>query len=464
MNSYESAVSEQRNASDVSKVSPSKKDKCRIETAAKTETKYRIEMDEAGNKSISQLNNPKCEKFVQELRPSISSRSQQDTTKVSKTDADAPQLEKELSRSAIAQVELHEQLQDSRAECETLKTTLLKVQSELNDAQDFIFSRQPVQQNVTHNDASAEYTTLCQTVESWVNCELGEAIDEKKLLRPKGSANIEAFKTAISFLKESGLQAINYPDTDIYNIIAIAMEFLCVEILEKPFYGAVSKQEMKNLDLIEKSMKCLQPPRDIAMCRAWRSETFHALANRHDIVNQRNVRKKELSTSLARIMRIFDPHAQAIELRSSIQKKIIEPATDLADKLHLSVDRFYLEYSAWTAVPQQEKEPIDCSRFDCLDIMTNKSIKVPNEQSKMRSDLIYLLDVAPGLFCETYKGDVPSPVKTLKSSRILVFVRKPSGEGYDRQISKREDRTILHYIVSAVKKPQQKPPISFLGF
>src|SRR5438045_3992340 len=86
-------------------------------------------------------------------------------------------------------------------------------------------------------------------------------------------------------------------------------------------------------------------PIDIRTYRTWHSETYMAIANRHEFHHLREKRKRELTGDLTEMLRILAPAANAHNLATSIYKDIIEPAFTLAHKLSLSVDLFTIEWS-----------------------------------------------------------------------------------------------------------------------
>ena len=116
----------------------------------------------------------------------------------------------------------------SENECEILRAQVIELQRNLQDAQDFIFSRQPRQQKLTETEAAEDFNTLCGSIEEWVDTKLGDALEEKT--PTKARLHYTSAKMFLSLIPNRGREAFKYPETDMYNITAAILRFLCNEI------------------------------------------------------------------------------------------------------------------------------------------------------------------------------------------------------------------------------------------
>jgi hypothetical protein len=124
-----------------------------------------------------------------------------------------------------------------------------------------------------------------------------------------------------------------------------------------------------------------------------------------------------------------DPKSNSKKLAQSIQTAIIEPAMQLAHKLHLSVDRFTVEWTQLMRTKIEERSSIqtDYNRYECMDLLRpGKLLKFPSQVQREggREYITYLFDISPGLVFESVKADNFGEPKVLKKARILVAVTK----------------------------------------
>jgi hypothetical protein len=148
------------------------------------------------------------------------------------------------SRTSISEFELNStleeaydtarRLKESQRECDILQGQVLQLRKELRDAHDFIFSLQPKREQITESEAAAEFRSLGRTIEDWVETNLGDDIHDRSITKQRIQAsNIGRFLMLVS---SPGQEASLCPDTDVYNVIAAIMKFLCIEIFDKDFY------------------------------------------------------------------------------------------------------------------------------------------------------------------------------------------------------------------------------------
>jgi hypothetical protein len=146
------------------------------------------------------------------------------------------------------------------------------------------------------------------------------------------------------------------------------MRFLREEIFDHEFYCPVGERRVEFVMSLEKSMRILSRdevspspvtfrltrnktrqltvliPKLISCCTC-RSETYTVITNCHDFVARREQRCDGLTERLSAIIGFFTPSSDKRELYPLVRNSIPEPALSLAHKMHLSVDRFSIEWS-----------------------------------------------------------------------------------------------------------------------
>jgi hypothetical protein len=153
---------------------------------------------------------------------------------------------------------------NSQRQCEILQGQVLKLKKNLQDTQDFIFSLQPNQQTLTETEATADFISLCASVEAWVDSKLGESLDDKIVI--KGKVPLKSSRMLLSLIPYPGNKAFKYPQTDEYNVTAAILKFLCNMIFSKDFYCPIGTLETEFLLSIERSMRSLEPRRGQFTC------------------------------------------------------------------------------------------------------------------------------------------------------------------------------------------------------
>lgn len=143
-------------------------------------------------------------------------------------------------------------------EASDLKQEVLQLRKELTEAHDFIFSLQPRQNQVTETEVAADFQSLCQGVEEWVETKLGDHIHDGSLTKGFDYSHAKKF---LNYVSPPGHEAFGIPDTDEYNISGAIMKFLCIEILCKDFYVDIERGAMNYLNGLMTSMANLEPRR-----------------------------------------------------------------------------------------------------------------------------------------------------------------------------------------------------------
>lgn len=168
-------------------------------------------------------------------------------------------LEAELNKTIAEACATSNKLENSKTECKNLRDQIVDLQKKLNDTEDFIFSLQRREQKITESEATAEFNSLCMMVEDWVQSKLGDAIEQK--FAEKAALPNSMTRRLLSLIPQPGKDAFRYPDTDEYNVIAVIMRFLCIEIFDKDFYCQIDPGAVELLTSIERSMRNLEPRR-----------------------------------------------------------------------------------------------------------------------------------------------------------------------------------------------------------
>ena len=252
-------------------------------------------------------------------------------------------MEAALDSTLVQACATAEKLEESKKECQRLRTQNLELQKDLRDAQDFIFSLQRREQSITESEAGAEFNSLCMVVENWVQTKLGEALEKSKArMKPKLPA--ERIRTLLSFIPQPGKEAFHHPDTDEYNIIAMIIRFLCLEIFETDFYCPVEKGALGFLAGLEQSMRELEPRRGeilracghgskVILIRMSTSRSDHST-----VLAQRNLHSHDEETSVYAITSFPQPEARS---RACHYAATVLAASGVAGTLSLGTDHYH---------------------------------------------------------------------------------------------------------------------------
>lgn len=163
-------------------------------------------------------------------------------------------------------------------------------------------------------------------------------------------------------------------------------------------------------------------PLDVTQCREWRSETLSALTSQPVFKARRTRHLNLLTDDLLALLSIFTPKTPSAELRASIFQSIIEPAADLAHRLHLAPSIYSLKWPARTA-------PTRVEVYECLNLASGGLIldlAGTNKDSLSRRNVVYLFDVCPGLFVERVEMGQKLGLRAIVKPTVLV--NKADGE------------------------------------
>jgi hypothetical protein len=191
---------------------------------------------------------------------------------------------------------------------------------------------------------------------------------------------------------------------------------------------------------------------DLRTRRTYRSETYTALIARPDFPPALEARKRELTEELSDMLRILAPNKHRKDFTSSLRERIIEPAFALAQKMHLSVDEFALEWSLFHNLRAGERGqaqfPGDFSEFESFDVAALMPLKNRPEYSE------YLFDINPRLVLRSVKTDTLDEPKVLKKRQILVMVPDKHGRSVERR--RPEDATVLGWLREVTFPPERR--------
>jgi len=272
-----------------------------------------------------------------------------------------------------------------------------------------------------------------------VDRKLGDALEERTVTKEKLS--YEPARRLLSLIPCHGKEAFRCPETDMYNIVAAILRFLCNEIFNEEFYSPIGHREQKFMVSVEKSMRNLEPRRDTITWRTWRSETYTAIASRPQFGQIREKRKELLTVTLTAMLGIFIPRAHNLNLQTSVRNTIIEPAFALAHKMHLSVDYFSIEWPKYHKL-RSDRGNGEFSDVELVDLARRTTLKAPPS-----GNIDYIFDITPQLVFQRVKADTCAEPKVLKKLRILVAVTK---EGYGRnresELRSGSDATVLGWL------------------
>jgi hypothetical protein len=190
------------------------------------------------------------------------------------------------------------------------------------------------------------------------------------------------------------------------------------------------------------------------------------------------------------VLRLFDPQNRGVELRNSVLNAIILPAVRLAHRLHLSTSIYSTSFSPYAkrfiaarrrALPDIRQE---LWQFDALDAcQAGKAVKLDEvamqapprlppkegedgamegveggEDRKRRDglDVNYIMDIAPGLFIQTVKGDVIDEVRSLRKPRMVVAVTGEGRDDYPGEFEQGEEETLVGFLYTRIMQREQR--------
>ncbi|KAL7757617.1 hypothetical protein ACKLNR_012144 [Fusarium oxysporum f. sp. zingiberi] len=303
-------------------------------------------------------------------------------------------------------------------EAETLRRQLAVTQRQLAEAQDQIFRLQPRRRDITEAEAREAYKILVGNVQRWVENRAAYAIEDLEIGRLAARASSPEGLRLVSLLREQSRRCLNVTQSDEFHITGVIMNYLHATLFSKSFYCPLDDTEgdgtSRWVDDLENTMSRL--PRDTAHCREWRSETLTALTHQPSFRTRRQRFLNFVVDDLTTLLSIIAPKSPPAELHSSVRRSIVEPAADLAHQLHLAPSVFSLKWPARTAATRLEV-------YQCLNLANGGAIldlSGTKAASQARRGVIYLFDIAPGLFVERVEGGRKLGLKAIVKPTVLV--------------------------------------------
>ncbi|KAL4872868.1 hypothetical protein BDV12DRAFT_127041 [Aspergillus spectabilis] len=302
-----------------------------------------------------------------------------------------------------------------------LRSRVAELQRDLHEAQDFLFSLQPRLQTLTEAEAVEEYQGLCAAIEDWVDQKLADSLEEMTVA---GEFRMKDIQNLMELIPGLGKAAFNHRGTDVDNIQAAILRFLTDAIFSQDFYCPLARHEREFVTAVERSMRTLQPRRDIRTCRYWRIETYTAASERPNFAEYASERMWDLTCDMIKMLRALAPNTDPNSLAKSFLETITKPACALARKMHLSLDEFTLEWS-----PHHDKPQIDpafiyqkaAGNYDFVDVSSRKRVyvgEVDPEVYRVR----WMFDLAPKLVFRKLKVDSWGEGKVLVRPKVVVRI------------------------------------------
>lgn len=319
---------------------------------------------------------------------------------------------------------------------ETLQQQLTSTQRQLAEAQDQVFRLQPRRKDITESEAKDAYKTLVGNVQRWVENRAGPVIDDLESGRLATRAVPPEGSRLATLLREQSRRCISVSQTDEFHIIGAIMNYLHITMFSKSFYCPLDDGEDGGtstwIDELENTMSRLQRgtplfpytthlaianlSQDVAQCREWRSETLTALTHQPTFRARRQRYINFVVDDLTSLLSTIAPRTTPADLQSSVRRSIVEPAADLVHQLHLASSIYSLKWPARSASSRLEV-------YQCFNLANGGTIldlSGTKPASPARRNVMYLFDVAPGLFVERIEGGRKLGLKAIAKPTVLV--------------------------------------------
>lgn len=319
---------------------------------------------------------------------------------------------------------------------ETLQKQLASTQQQLAEAQDQVFRLQPRRKDITESEARDAYKTLVGNVQRWVENRAGHIIDELETGRLSNRSVPPEGSRLVTLLREQSRRCISVSQSDEFHIMGAIMNYLHITMFSKSFYCPLDDNEDGGtsawIDEIENTMSRLQRgssftqtkhisqiaklSQDIAHCREWRSETLTALTHQSVFKARRQRYINFVVDDLTSLLSTIVPRTAPADLQASVRRSIVEPAADLVHQLHLASSIYSLKWPARSASTRLEV-------YQCLNLANGGMVldlSGTKSASPARRNIMYLFDIAPGLFVERIEGGKKLGLKAIAKPTVLV--------------------------------------------
>ncbi|KAL4949804.1 hypothetical protein BDW69DRAFT_68668 [Aspergillus filifer] len=429
------------------------------------------------------------EKKVEDPKPTTSTSRQEQQQEQSPTvdpKAKQPTLKTEVKEppsNAEEAPKPHPTITSLKEENTTLRARIDSLESDLQDAQDTIFSLQPRHLILTEAEATEEYTSLLAAVEEWVDQKLGDALEDKDIADDQ--LRVKDIGALMDLIPPAGKAAFNILNTDVDLIQAAILRYLNDTLFAQDFYCPLPMSERQFVMTVERSMRSLTPRRDIRTVRNWRIETYTAASSRPGFAEYATERMWALTIDMIKMLRVFAPGIRPNSLAKSFFESITKPACTLARKMHLSLDEYTLEWSTYhdktlvDPVGVFDKETSEKEKFAGYEFVEMNSRKVLRDRPMGKTEegkilplrTKWMFDMSPKLVFRKLKADAWMDGKTLVRPKVLVCIcesRPESKKGRKKEV---EDTSVLGALAEWLLRQQQaavaarsvKPTGGFLG-
>ncbi|KAL2822982.1 hypothetical protein BJX63DRAFT_3248 [Aspergillus granulosus] len=336
-----------------------------------------------------------------------------------------------------------------------LREQIFRLQHDLHEAQDLIFSLQPVQQPLTETEAASEFQAIIAAVEEWVDQKLGDVLELDTdtpttadsadgtspdtsygdaggggglvfEVDPRSTPGVmKAIQSLLDLIPSPGRAALMRSGVDIDIVQALILRYLNDAIFSQDFYCPFLKGERELITVVERNLRTLTPRRDMRSRRHWRVETYTALSARPEFIQYATNRLWDLTVDITRSLGLLlVPEGDGQKLAKSFYEGITKPAAELARKMHLSFDEFCIEWSGYyDRIGECEKlfedgPPEGVTEFEFVELQSRKTLRdMPGNEAR------WMFDLTPRLLVRRLKADSYAEARTLVKPRILISNR-----------------------------------------
>ncbi|KHO00179.1 uncharacterized protein MAM_02102 [Metarhizium album ARSEF 1941] len=356
---------------------------------------------------------------------------------------DCRQIELEVAESENKRLfkkidQLVKELSESKAQLFEARAQVKSKDRNLQEAGDHIFRLQSQREDITESDARDAYRALCDRIQRWVENRLPVTLEAASSGQTKKPPPAQATKF-LSLLREPAKRCLSVHLSDEYHVVAAILYYLWLAFFSKPFYCPLDDStEDATLLWILGTESAMAKSRNAEHCREWRSETLLALCTQKSFKSRRESYIYLISKDLSSYLTPVFPKISLVELQNSLRKAVVQPAADLAHRLHTSVNVFWLKWPLKTA--STRLEVYEC--FNLADGGRVMDLGGTSPESPSRRNIRYMFDIAPGLFVERVDGGRKLPLKAICRPKVLIH----SSESH---VSHRA--TLLTWLYSATK-------------
>ncbi|KAG6994105.1 hypothetical protein G7Y79_00047g083310 [Physcia stellaris] len=298
------------------------------------------------------------------------------------------------------------------------------LEKELQACKDDLFRVQPIG-HLPDSTITRRFGDLDDLICVWIDGEISLFMDEwqpktpgaePKLFHHNGHSDMKAFLR-------------RYPEMGGEYVVRFTVHY----VLQKDLFGdeiwlfGLATYDMDLLKLIEQGMAELDPPREPATIRAWRSETLAALAKTSRfpaaVGKGKIILTNRIYDALCKVFPIISGRQSSLE---TLYHKIITPAVELAITMQTSATsyRFEPRLSRNSLFKRVAVPKTHLGHYRMIDAATGKTLKLdspitPNKDGDIGDEIMV---VTPGLLRRDAEKMVP-----LMPENVLVELYEPLG-------------------------------------